>query len=147
MQFSSPLINHIGLTVTNLEASIRFYTEAVGMTLVRRGIKTGGDWFDTLTDNSGAIIDAAMLKADQTILQLVQYHEGGDPRPATGHNRVGNFHMCVNVNDVDAAHSAIQSMGDCRPTPIIELPIPAARSFYVRDPDGVPIEFLQEGTA
>ena len=137
------MINHIGLTVTDLEASIAFYTEVAGMTLDRRGIKTGGDWFDTLTENQGAIIDAAMLRADQIILQLVQYHAAGDKRPATGHNRVGNLHFCINVGDVEAKRKAVLVAGDWQVTPIVDLPLPHCRSFYIRDPDGVPIEFLE----
>ncbi|MFE9327527.1 VOC family protein [Nocardia sp. NPDC052278] len=137
------LVNHIGLTVTDLETSVAFYRDVVGMEIAKRGFKTGGEWFDTLTENAGAIIDAVTLRAGDVHLQLVQYHAAGNPEPATGHNRVGNLHFCINVDDVDAKHAEITASGAHQPTAIVKLPVPGVRSFYVRDPDGVPVEFLQ----
>jgi catechol 2,3-dioxygenase-like lactoylglutathione lyase family enzyme len=86
-------LNHVGITVTDLEASRAFYVDVVGMELVLRGFRTGGEWFDTLTENSGAVIDAALLSAGEMILQLVQYHVAGNPEAVTGHSRVGNVHL------------------------------------------------------
>ena len=136
-------LNHIGLTVTDLEASVAFYTDVVGMGFFKRGFKTGGDWFDTLTRNSGALVDAAYVGYDNVRLQLVQYHEGAGEPSATGHNRAGNLHLCIDVADVDTKHAEILATGRYNPTPIVEIAGGVARSFYVEDPDGVPVEFLQ----
>jgi catechol 2,3-dioxygenase-like lactoylglutathione lyase family enzyme len=141
------VLNHVGLTVSDLDASVSFYTGVVGMQIDRRGIRTGGDWFDTLTGNAGAVIDVAMLRSGPLVLQLVQYEAGGNPDVATGHNRIGNLHLCINVDDVDAKHAEIVASGRHRPTPIVELPMPGLRSFYVEDPDGVPVELLQQSPA
>jgi catechol 2,3-dioxygenase-like lactoylglutathione lyase family enzyme len=138
------VVNHVGLTVSDLDASVSFYTDVVGLQVERRGIRSGGDWFDTLTGNAGAVIDVAMLRSGQLVLQLVHYAAGGNPDVATGHNRVGNLHLCINVDDVVAKHAEIVASGRHRPTPIVELPVPGLRSFYVSDPDGVPVEFLQQ---
>jgi catechol 2,3-dioxygenase-like lactoylglutathione lyase family enzyme len=56
-------LNHVGLTVTDLDASVAFYVDAVGMEVVLPGFRTGGQWFDDLTENSGAVIEAALLSA------------------------------------------------------------------------------------
>jgi catechol 2,3-dioxygenase-like lactoylglutathione lyase family enzyme len=79
----SASLNHVGITVSDLEASRAFYVDVVGMTEVVPSFRTGGQWFDILTENSGAVIDAAMLSAGQTTVQLVQYHEGGEPDAVT----------------------------------------------------------------
>jgi catechol 2,3-dioxygenase-like lactoylglutathione lyase family enzyme len=136
------LVNHVGITVSDLEASAAFYRDVVGMEIVRCGTKpTGGEWFDTLTDSRGAVINGIVLAAEGFALQLVQYFEGGEQRPMTGHSRVGNVHLCINVDGLDQKHAEIVASGKWNPTPIVDLPIPGQRSFYVRDPDGVPIEF------
>jgi catechol 2,3-dioxygenase-like lactoylglutathione lyase family enzyme len=137
-------VNHVGLTVTDLETSIDFYTKVVGMTFLRRGFKTGGEWFDTLTNNDGAIIDAAHVGFEGFSLQLVQYHAGADDRSQTGHNRAGNMHLCVDVDDVDAKHAEVSAIGAHKPTPIVLVAGGPARSFYVEDPDGIPVEFLHK---
>src|SRR4029077_7220632 len=49
-------LNHVGLTVSDLEVSVAFYTGVVGLEVQARA-KSGGDWFDTLTHNRGAVID------------------------------------------------------------------------------------------
>jgi catechol 2,3-dioxygenase-like lactoylglutathione lyase family enzyme len=136
-------LNHVGITVTDLEASTAFYIEVVGMELVVRGFRTGGEWFDTLTENRGTVIEAALLSAGQTTLQLVQYREAGNPEAVTGHNRVGNLHLSFNVEDVEAKHAQLSVRSELRVTAVVPLPVEGYRSFYVRDPDGIPIEFLE----
>jgi catechol 2,3-dioxygenase-like lactoylglutathione lyase family enzyme len=140
------LINHVGLTVTDLETSAAFYRDMVGFELVRRGTRpAGGDWFDTLTGGTNALIDVIVMAAPGFALQLVQYFQGGEGQSVAGHNRVGNVHLCINVDDLERKHAEVVRTGKWHPTPIVELPIPNLRSFYVRDPDGVPVEFI-EGT-
>ena len=140
------LVNHVGLTVTDLDASTAFYVETVGMRVTSR-TRSGGDWFDTLTSNQGAVIDVAMLQSPELVLQLVQYAHGADTPVRTGHNRVGNVHLCINVDDVERKRQEILATSSCPVTPIVELPVPGMRSFYAADPDGIPVEFLQSGGA
>jgi catechol 2,3-dioxygenase-like lactoylglutathione lyase family enzyme len=139
-----PLVNHVGLTVADLDASIAFYVDTVGMRVMSRSA-TCGDWFDTLTSNQGAVIDVVMLESRQLVLQLVHYGRGGNAEGHTGHNRVGNVHLCINVEDVERKRAEILAGGRYRATPIVELPAPGMRSFYTADPDGIPVEFLQAG--
>jgi catechol 2,3-dioxygenase-like lactoylglutathione lyase family enzyme len=137
------VVNHVGLTVTDLERSIAFYRDVVGLDIQVQHFRTGGEWFDTLTGNSGAVLDGAMLGDDSFCLQLLQYEQGGEPEPVTGHNRVGNLHLSINVADVVAKRQEILATGAHDPTPLVDLPVPGASSFYVHDPDGVPVEFMQ----
>jgi catechol 2,3-dioxygenase-like lactoylglutathione lyase family enzyme len=136
-------VNHVGLTVTDLAQSVAFYRDVVGLDVQVDHFRTGGTWFDTLTGNSGAVVEGAMLGDDSFSLQLLEYAEGGEPEPMTGHNRVGNLHLSINVADVEAKREEIVMRGARDATPIVELPVPGGRSFYVHDPDGVPVEFMQ----
>jgi hypothetical protein len=51
--------------------------------------------------------------------------------------------MCVNVDDVDAKHGEATARGGLDPTPIVDIMGLGIRSFYVHDPDGLPVEFLK----
>ena len=134
-------LNHVGVTVRDLERSLAFYRDVVGMEVYsRRRMK--GEWFDTLTHNSGADIDVAMLRLDGFVLQLVEYHAGGGDTLPLAHHHVGNPHLCINVADVDAKHLDATN-GDLLPTPIVDILALGIRSFYVHDPDGLPVEFVQ----
>jgi len=136
-----PRLAHIGLTVSDLDASIEFYRDVVGMHLTMR-LDSGGPWFDELTRNHGAEIEVAMLELGAVTLQLVAYRcAGGEPAPV-GHHRPGSPHLSIEVDDVETRHAAISTRGGHRPTGIVAIP-GIARSFYVEDPDGVPVEFMQ----
>lgn len=141
-------VNHVGIAVHDIEASIAFYRDVVGMVPERPGtVHLEGRWFDTLTRNQGAKIEVAMLRLGGTTLQLVQYHAGGAAAVATGHNRPGNVHFCIEVDDVDACHAEIVASGRHHPTDIVEIMDTGFRSFYVEDPDGIPVELLQPAAA
>jgi catechol 2,3-dioxygenase-like lactoylglutathione lyase family enzyme len=137
-----PGLNHVGLTVSDLDRSIEFYRDTVGMKLESR-VRIQGDWFDTLTHNRGADIDVAHLTLGTFTLQLVAYLAAGGERLELGHNQVGNPHLCIDVEDVEAKYRAVASTGRFDPTPIVDIMGSGTRSFYVADPDGVPVEFLQ----
>jgi len=84
-----------------------------------------------------------MLQLGDFTLQLVQYHAaGGVPLPLAHHN-VGSPHLSIEVDDVDARHRRISASGVHNPTPIVDIMRTGIRSFYVDDPDGVPVELLQ----
>ncbi|MBV8949257.1 MAG: VOC family protein [Actinobacteria bacterium] len=135
-------LNHAGITVSDLDESIAFYRDVAGFEVALR-TRTHGDWFDTLTHNSGAEIEIAMLTLDGFTLQLVEYHRAGGERLALAHHHVGSPHLSIEVDDVDALHVAVLASGHEEPTPIVDILGSRIRSFYVRDPDGVPVEFIQ----
>jgi catechol 2,3-dioxygenase-like lactoylglutathione lyase family enzyme len=135
-------LNHVGITVTDLDASLAFYCDVVGFEVALR-TRTAGEWFDTLTRNEGADIEIAMLRLADFTLQLVQYHASGGATLPLAHHNVGNPHLCIEVDDVDARHEQISVSGEHDPTPIVDIMGTGIRSFYVHDPDGVPVELLQ----
>jgi catechol 2,3-dioxygenase-like lactoylglutathione lyase family enzyme len=139
---SGTSLNHAGITVSDLDRSVAFYRDVVGMEVSSRR-RMQGEWFDTLTHNEGADIDVAMMRLGDFTFQLVQYvAAGGDTLPLA-HHHVGNPHLCINVADVDAKHDEATAYGGIEPTPIVDILGSGIRSFYVRDPDGLPVEFLQ----
>jgi catechol 2,3-dioxygenase-like lactoylglutathione lyase family enzyme len=135
-------LNHVGVTVTDLDASLAFYCEIVGFEASVR-TRIDGAWFDTLTRNDGADIEIAMLQLGDFTLQLVQYHAAGGATLPLAHHNVGNPHLSIEVDDVGARHRAISASGKHDPTPIVDIMGTGIRSFYVHDPDGVPVELIQ----
>ncbi len=137
------LLLHVGLTVRDVTASIRFYRDVVGMT-VSSEFTGRNEWFDELTNNPGAELNVAHLRLGNYELQLVEYLAGGTEEAADlAHNRIGSPHMCFLVTDVEAKFAEVAELGDVVVTSAVTDIAGGARSFYVDDPDGVPVEFVQ----
>jgi catechol 2,3-dioxygenase-like lactoylglutathione lyase family enzyme len=137
-----PELNHVGLTVKNLDDSVKFYREVAGMTVETMfELENGG--FAKLTRNPAASIKGAMVYAGAFRLQLLEYIAGGGPPQKIHHNNVGSPHMSFGVADVDAKYREVQAIPWAKIISDIVEVVPRFRSFYVEDPDGVPVEFYQ----
>lgn len=134
---------HAGLTVRDIERTLVFYRDVVGMSVdpVR---EYGGVEFDRLTNNSGTRIKWTYATLDQFRLQFIQYLSGGGTAIAPQHNRPGSVHLSFYVSDAKAKFRAIEQMSAVEITSeLVHQPGPNMLSFYVNDPDGTPVEFLQ----
>ena len=134
---------HVGLTVSDIDASVKFYRDVVGMKVTSE-FNGSNDWFDELTSNPGAVLKVAHMRLGPYELQLLEYLSGGLDDPAKiAHNRIGSPHMCFLVDDVEAKFKQVSQRGDVNITSAITNIVAGARSFYTDDPDGVPVEFVQ----
>ena len=133
---------HVGLTVKNLERSLAFYRDVVGMKEGER-LEVKSKAFDTLTNNPGAQLKVAHLTAGPFMLQLIEYAAAGGTTLDLHHNNVGSPHMSFYVPDIEAKYREVQQRGEVKITSGLVQIAPTMRSFYTEDPDGVPVEFLQ----
>jgi catechol 2,3-dioxygenase-like lactoylglutathione lyase family enzyme len=137
-----PVLDHVGLTVKDLEASLRFYRDVVGMNVETNfALENGG--FARLTRNPPAAIKGAYLRAGQFKLQILEYTAGGGATQMIHHNNPGSPHMSFGVEDVETKYRELQAIPSAKIISDIEEVVPGFRSFYVEDPDGVPVEFFQ----
>lgn len=137
------MLLHTGLTVSDLAASVEFYSDVVGMTVSSEFVGHN-DWFDELTSNPGAELKVAHLRLGKFELQLIEYVAGGQDEAAViAHNRIGSPHLCFLVTDVEAKFTQVAERGDVTITSKVTDIAAGARSFYTEDPDGVPVEFVQ----
>ena len=134
---------HIGLTVSDLDRSINFYRDVVGMTAHGDEVEVDSEGFGRLTANPGAKLRTALLSAGPVLLQLVEYPEGGGEELALDHRHVGSPHLSFWVDDVPRLRDELVGRGDVVITSDVEAVVPGLRSFYASDPDGVPIEFIE----
>ena len=139
---------HTGFTVSDIERSIDFYRDSLGMTLVHRQEGTA-PYLATVTGFPGVRLKMAFLKLsadDPHVLELLEYvsHPAEPTDRAT--NRPGNGHLCFKVDDIHAWYRSLTSKG----VPTISEPVlitaginRGAYAVYLRDPDGFTIELYQ----
>ena len=140
-----PALYHIVITVEDLDASVAFYRDVVGLREIPESsnLELSGEWFDTLTENQGAALRVAHLDLAGTQLQLVEYTAGGGERLPLAHKQVGNPHLCIDMEDITARHAALVAEGRFKVSPIVTIADTPIRSFYVTDPNGVLVEFIE----
>ncbi len=147
--FSEPTID-LGCVVSDLEASIKFYTEAVGFT-VSGEFEVGGDYAKDvgLTDGKSLSIKVLTLGEGEeaTKLKLMQV-EGGSAPLANDHihTTLGFSYITIFVKSTDEAMARLKKAG-VKPLAKGPLPLPANLNpeialTVLRDPDGNFVELV-----
>jgi catechol 2,3-dioxygenase-like lactoylglutathione lyase family enzyme len=141
-------LDHVGLTVQDLDRSIQFYCTVLNCVVRERAVIAGAE-VETLTGVPGAVIHTADLQLScGGLLELLQYL--GPSRTVLIQRRfeAGHSHIAFRVDDVDRARIRALSAGalDCSPPVTLNEPGSSwdrARVCYARDPDGRTIEFVE----
>ena len=126
---------HTMVRVKDLDASLDFYCNKLGLTEVRRTENDKGRY--TLVFLA-APKDAEQSKKTQAPLVELTYN--WDPENYTGGRNFG--HLAYRVDDIYAACQHMMDNGV-----VINRPPRDGRMAFVRSPDGISIELLQEGDA
>jgi catechol 2,3-dioxygenase-like lactoylglutathione lyase family enzyme len=147
MPFSGRLVaNHTGITVSDIDRAIRFWRDVMGFEVTEK-VRRGGAFFETITGVRGAEIDIAYVKAPGHLIELLEYVK---PDKAASQARPcdpGHMHQCFTVDNIDAVVEAARAGGFEPVGPIQTVatgPRKGARAVYVRDPDGIVLEFIEE---
>ena len=121
-------IDHVGVMVKNIEASIAFYTEIIGFELKGR------------TPHSNGIIELAFLgfgQSGETDLELIQGYNDSLPNEGKVH------HFAVSVPDVQAEFDRLKQLDVSFVDEGITTLPNGFKYFFVSGPDGEWIELFQ----
>lgn len=137
-------IDHVGLTVSDIDQSVDFYTRMFDLKVVGRG--TGeADWISAGLGVPGTKLATAHLEGENLRVELLQYVEPPGQRTAPRNNDVGAAHICFPVDDIEEAYEDLVKKG----ARFIAPPSPSHmdgkgfRFAYLLDPDNISVEILQ----
>jgi lactoylglutathione lyase len=138
-------ISHIGICVSDLERSVRFYCEGLGFEPVAS--HQVGEEFGALMELDQVSLESRMLARDGVTVELLRFASpgftgDGGRRPM---NQLGLTHLSVRVDDVDELSATIERLGGTVvSTTRTTLDVAGARLdfLYCTDPDGVRIELM-----
>jgi catechol 2,3-dioxygenase-like lactoylglutathione lyase family enzyme len=144
-------LDHAGLTVSDLDRSLRFWRDALGLGETGRGTVR---WphLDRLTGIAETEIEwAGLATGDGTQLELQQYHHPlGRPCPAGAEADPGRGHLGLRVDDLDGVVEKLKEakahLRSPEPVLLSEGAYTGWRAIYALDPDGNSVELMEPPT-
>jgi lactoylglutathione lyase len=144
---------HFSFTVSDIEASIDWYTRVLGLELVWRQ-RQENEYTQVLVGIPGAILEVAQFAVPGVpparsthMLELVEYvTPRGAPLGDPATNRVGCAHLALMVTDIHERHARMCEQGVRFANPPVAITAGANNggfACYFRDPDGITLELLQ----
>lgn len=140
--------HHTGLQVADLERSLRFYRDLIGLEVVSTRIITE-PYIGELVGYAGVELRSAFLAipGGDHMLELIEYRNV--PRAAIDPqtSNPGTAHVCFVVDDLPTLHRRLVAAGtkSMSPEPIAPTHGPNVGRLvvYMADPDGIRVELLQ----
>ncbi len=144
-------IHHTEFTVSNMERSIAFYRDILGMEVlwdsVEAGIKYEGPVCDALTGCPGTSLHIVYLGFNGTnggVLELTEYTPTGNPLENHKASNTGASHVCFLTDDIHGFHKKLLENNvtvHCGPQQG-----QGVLMMFFRDPDGCILEVLEGKT-
>ena len=140
---------HIGITVSDLDKSIAFYRDVLGLTLDR--IEPPHKSRERKLGVPGAVVRIGIMKyGEKDSIELIQYLNPEPPnKVGPPVNAISAMHICFRVDDIEAEMKRLKALG-------VEFvggddyevnsygPLKGLKWVYFKDPDGTNLE-IQEG--
>lgn len=145
-------ISHTSFTVSNLERSLAFYRDILGLEVLVE-IEREGAYIEQVVGFPGASLRIVGLKLPQGsdhILELIEYRAPQGHRGELLTCNPGVAHLCFVTDDIHATYESLRAQGVEFKSPPVRIPTgPSAGGFdaYFVDPDGITLELSQPAPA
>lgn len=140
-------LNHTGITVGDLDATVRLFEDVFGFQLISRAPRDP-DIISRVIGVPGALVEIAYMRNDLgSTVELLAYSSPDNRRAYMPRAcDIGSLHLGFNVDDIDAVltklhkHS-VELMGE---VVIIDAgPNKGSHIAYLRNPEGLVLELIQ----
>lgn len=131
--------SHVGLCVTDLERSRRFYEEVFGFRSAFEFTTSGEETPRLLRLPAPLTLDAVYLWLEGLLLELLAFDSTTDPT-ARVMNEPGLTHLSIFVDDLQAVLAAVPQFGGT-----VRDDTNIGVAAFVEDPDGQAIEVIGPG--
>ncbi|MFO1540191.1 MAG: VOC family protein [Chloroflexota bacterium] len=147
-------IHHGGVTVGDMDASLRFYRDGLGLEVTLDAERDAPYLHETLAVRFRAL-RYVLLRVPGTeggtIVELLEYLDAERAPAAARPSDPGSGHLCLQVADAAALHARLIAMGyrarSERVVPITAGANAGGSIVYVADPDGYWVELLERPAA
>lgn len=144
-------VMHIGITVRNIDCSIAFYRDVLGLTFQGELVMEGRET-DLLFGRKNCRARVAYLNgSDQVIappVELIQFTDKESKSVEPDLFRTSISEICFRVTDLDQVYQKLLQQGvEClsapQPFDFTASGFGKSRAIYFRDPDGIILELME----
>ncbi|MBS1894612.1 MAG: VOC family protein [Actinobacteria bacterium] len=139
--------HHTVLLVSDMDRSIEFYCDTLGLELINRDDDRRGEFLDQMFNVEGVHIKLALLRAGGEIVELVEpvapaelvEYDGSD-------NPFGIARIGWEVEEIEELVEGLKAKGVEFLGDIVEMTVghyAGGKVVFFRDPDGIVLEFQQ----
>jgi len=142
-QKPSVTFSHIGVCVSDMERSKRFYTEALGFKIDH--VVDAGAPFHLMSEVPELKLHATFMTLGAVMIELL-YHEiprAVGPAERRPMNQLGLTHLSIVIDDIATVSDLIERYGG-HALSQTRVKTPVGDMMFCTDPDGVRIELWQK---
>lgn len=139
--------DHIGITVQDLDRSVRFYGD-LGFQVQGRWSRSESYVQHVVGYHPDVVLEIVMMTipGSPVRLEILEYRHVARATVDTASANPGTAHFCVLVDDIDAIYERMSSKGVAFVSPVQTAtagPIKGGKVVYMIDPDGIRVELVQ----
>ena len=136
---------HVGIGVKDLEKSVKFYTEVMGMEEEYR-THNEGEKISRIVGVKDVDMDVCVVKKNNIRIELLDYKNDGlkKQNKHIGQAEPGLIHLAFLVDDVDKEYERIMSLGFEFNAPPMVARENGPKITYFKGPDNVVIEIFEK---
>lgn len=144
-------VMHIGVTVSDMDRSIDFYKNILGLTFVGELVMQGKET-DLLFQRTNCKARVAYLNGSDDVMappvELIQFIDDAAEKVPSDLHRTSISEICFKVADIDQIYQHLVENGvECLSEPqyfdFTDSGFGKSKAIYFRDPDGVVLELMQ----
>ncbi len=136
-------VRHVGIVVTNMKNSLKFYRDLLGLKIVR-DMDEHGNHLDNMLSLDNVQVRTVKLSVNDniTLIELLEFKSHNDNEVRNFYT-IGASHVAFTVENLEKLYQDLSEKDIEFNAPPQKSPDGLVKVTFCKDPDGTPIELVE----